>query len=459
MDEEISVLEIFTVLKKNMRRIIVLGLIGLLASFALSFFMQTEEYYATAKISVNNSIARENIEDIIKRPGLLEAIQKEFALDLTEKEIADTIEISRQDDTSLYKVKVTSKKSGKASEIVNYITARLQRDADEILDIPTYTVDEFQAYETIQTIEKLTQDAAITEKEATIAIEAIEARTNLKDTVEVIFEGTSEKRVAQNTTLNLAIGTMTGLMIGVGFVFIQAALDTTVKNEAVITKETGWRNLGTVRQVKQTNDIKKSVPKEKLSDSISGLRANLSLLRKSQELKSLVITSAEANLETVNVAANLAVSFATKEMRVLLVDGNVNEPIVHELFGVSNKVGISNALTDREQPVNELIYSTETVGLDVLTSGPKPSNSENLYASKEVGVLIKELEKLYDLVIFTTTSLVSDAEARLLINKVDGTLFVVSKGRTTKEDLKTSKEVLQLADANVIGAVMNEFDK
>ena len=196
-------------------------------------------------------------------------------------------------------------------------------------------------------------------------------------------------------------------------------------------------------------------PKSIIAEQFRTVRTNIQFSMVDQDLKSLVITSAGPGAGKSITAANLATTFGSEDYRVLLVDADLRKPTVHETFRLKNSTGLTTLLMNRRSELTDMIYKTGTEGLYLLTSGPIPPNPADLLGSNRMNALIKEMEETFDLVIFDMPPLLPVTDAQVMASKVGGVIFVLPMKEVDKEDVLQSKEMLEMAEANVLGVIHN----
>jgi capsular exopolysaccharide synthesis family protein len=208
-----------------------------------------------------------------------------------------------------------------------------------------------------------------------------------------------------------------------------------------------------VRQ--NTGLITMALPSSAISEQFRTLRTNIQFSMVDNNLKALSIVSAAPNAGKSTVSANLAVTFASQGTRVLIADCDFRRPTVHKNFSLPNAHGMTTLLTDKSGSIEDHIQTTKMDNLFVMTSGPIPPNPAELLSSKRMIQLERELESMFDLVIYDTPPLLGFADAQIIAGRVDGVIFVVNHGVATKDDVLRASESLKMVNANVLGAVYN----
>ncbi|WP_080146717.1 CpsD/CapB family tyrosine-protein kinase [Marinilactibacillus piezotolerans] len=200
-------------------------------------------------------------------------------------------------------------------------------------------------------------------------------------------------------------------------------------------------------------------PTSVVSEQFRTIRTNIQFSMVDETLKSIVVTSAGPSSGKSTVSANLAVTFASEDKKILLVDADLRKPTVHKTFNIKNIDGLTKLLTDKETKIENTIYRTHTEGLYLLTSGAIPPNPAELLSSKRMTSIINEMYKYFDMVIFDMPPVLAVTDAQIMASKADGVLFIIPKGEVSKEQMIKSKELLVNVKANILGAVLNKVEK
>lgn len=195
-------------------------------------------------------------------------------------------------------------------------------------------------------------------------------------------------------------------------------------------------------------------PKSPVSEQFRTIRTNIQFASIDKEMKTIMVTSTGPGEGKSTTAANLSVVFAQQGRNVLLVDADLRKPTVHYTFNLTNTFGFTSVLT-RQIPLDEAIAETNISGLSLLPSGPVPPNPSELLGSVAMETFIKMVGEQFDVVIFDTPPALAVTDAQILSNKCDGTILVVSSGKTETEAAIKAKELLVASKGKIIGAVLN----
>ncbi|MFD1031321.1 CpsD/CapB family tyrosine-protein kinase [Metaplanococcus flavidus] len=206
--------------------------------------------------------------------------------------------------------------------------------------------------------------------------------------------------------------------------------------------------------VAQRNLIAFTTPRSLMSEQYRTLRTNINFSSIDQDIKSIVITSAAPSEGKSTTASNLAIVYAQEGKNVLLIDGDMRRPTMHNTFNIRNIHGLSSVLS-RQSSIESSVRVTAINGLDILTCGPIPPNPAELLSSDSMDILIAKLKTMYDLLIFDSPPILSVADSQILINKCDSAILVLSSGETVKHDAIKAKEIINSSKSKLLGVVLN----
>jgi capsular exopolysaccharide synthesis family protein len=210
---------------------------------------------------------------------------------------------------------------------------------------------------------------------------------------------------------------------------------------------------------KKKKDIKNIVasiqPNSLVAEQFRMIRTNIQFMMVNQDLQTILITSSRPYEGKSTVCVNLATVFGNQGKRVLLVDGDMRLSSIAKMFQLNNQLGLSTLLLTDFYQLDDAVQHIEELNIDILTGGAVPPNPSELLGSERMTKLIEAMKKEYDLVLFDTPPIVTVSDAQVLASKIDGVIMVVRKNIANVDDVYKAKELLDLVEANVIGAVFN----
>jgi succinoglycan biosynthesis transport protein ExoP len=255
--------------------------------------------------------------------------------------------------------------------------------------------------------------------------------------------------------LNLALGTMVGLVLGLGLAFFIEYLDTSVKTMEDVENLLGVPVLAIIP--KNIRLLHKEAGDTPDAEAYRILRTNIEFNRKNPEANALSIVSGGPGEGKSTTIANLAFISAQGGYSTLVVDADLRRPVQHELFDVSNKIGLTNYLTT-EMELDEVILPTTVENLSVLPSGVLPSDAVGILNSQRMSDLISELKMRYDIIMFDSPPMLGVSDASVLASEVDQTIIVVQHRRFPRAILTRVKQAILGVGGTVLGVVLNNVD-
>ncbi len=199
-------------------------------------------------------------------------------------------------------------------------------------------------------------------------------------------------------------------------------------------------------------------PRSLASEAFRTLRTNLQFTSVDRPLRTILVTSASPEEGKSTTLANLAVTMAQAEKRVIMVDCDLRRPVLHKLFGLSREIGLVTMMVEDEALANPPLQETGVKGLWLLASGPLPPRPPDLLGSQRMARVIESLLARADLLLFDAPPVLAVTDASILASRVDGVLLVASAGHTKRDDLRNAKAQLDKVSAPIIGAVLNNAE-
>jgi capsular exopolysaccharide synthesis family protein len=185
------------------------------------------------------------------------------------------------------------------------------------------------------------------------------------------------------------------------------------------------------------------------------LRTNIQFSSLDRPLRTILATSTAPDEGKSTTIANLAVTIAQAEQRVVLVDCDLRRPTLHTLFDLPNTTGLTSVMLqdDTELPLQK----TEVPGLLLLSSGPLPPRPSDILGSSRMQAIIAQLLQQADMVLFDTPPINAVTDAAVLATKVDGVLLVFRAGNTRRDRAQEARKLLEKVNAHIVGVVLTDM--
>ncbi|WP_077623701.1 CpsD/CapB family tyrosine-protein kinase [Sediminibacillus massiliensis] len=209
------------------------------------------------------------------------------------------------------------------------------------------------------------------------------------------------------------------------------------------------------KKLKKRNLVTYANADSLISDQFRTVRANIQFLTVDGKKRTFLMTSSVSGEGKSVTTANLAVSMAQQKERVLLIDANLRKPIIHEIFKISQDCGLTNVLM-KNAALDRAIKKTGIGKLDILPCGNSVNNPAELLTSDWMSSILRQVSESYDIVLIDAPDVLHTTETRVLANYCDGVVLVLTKGKTTLEKAIKARKVLELAHAELVGAIINE---
>ena len=261
--------------------------------------------------------------------------------------------------------------------------------------------------------------------------------------------------VKPNKTVNICLGLVFGLLMGVGLAFFIEYLDTSVKTIDDVERTFQAPVLGVIPQ--NIGYLLEEGAESKHAEAYRVLRTNLLFSRKDDKLNTIVVVSAGAGEGKSTTTINLATVFAQAGNRVLIVDSDLRRPTLHKLFKVTNNLGLTNYLL-KQNTLAELVQTTPVPNLDFMASGRLPNSSMGILGSAQMKEMISELKQRYDFILFDSPPILGVSDASILASEVDLVMQVIQYRRYPQPMTIRAKQMIEKVRGNFVGIVLNNIN-
>lgn len=192
----------------------------------------------------------------------------------------------------------------------------------------------------------------------------------------------------------------------------------------------------------------------KLSKDYKNIKSNIEFAAYKNKYQTISFISPTSGEGKTTTCCHLALTFARDGKNVLLIDGNLNHPMLHKIFHVKNDYGLSNVLVGQTK-LSESINTTQFEGLKLLTSGPTVSNFNPLLHTSAMDHLIKGVKDTFDYIFIDNSPVLDSDTGKIIASKSDGTVLIVRDHKTEVDEMLEAKRVLATYSVNVIGVIFN----
>lgn len=185
------------------------------------------------------------------------------------------------------------------------------------------------------------------------------------------------------------------------------------------------------------------------------LKNNILYRNSGKSIKAIMIASSVSNEGCSTVALNLAKTFAKNEsLKILLVDGNLRDPVLHKYFELEKDKGFSDLLLGQAS-INDILKKTTIPNLSLVTSGQDTEDPDRIFELQKLERIMKSLKERADYLVFDFPPVNVFADANIFAPHMDGVVLVIRAGKTRWEIVQNAKRHLQMVRANILGVVLN----
>jgi len=286
--------------------------------------------------------------------------------------------------------------------------------------------------------------------------------------------------VRPNKVLNIAVGAMVGLLLGITLAFVQESLDYSIKSSEDVESLIGVPSLAIIptassastsyagirrkdAKVTRNGSVALAVvnePASGLAEAYRALRTSVLFSSAPRPPQTLLVTSTQSNEGKTCTSLNLALALGQRGGRVLVVESDLRKPGIARALGLhgQNGQGLSGVLTGAcglEDALQEVKIAS---GLWVLPAGPSPPNPAELLSSASMEKVVEELRQRFDHMVLDSPPLLPVTDATVLSTLVDGVILVVESGVTSRGALVRAYKTIRIAGGRVLGVVLNKVN-
>ena len=255
-----------------------------------------------------------------------------------------------------------------------------------------------------------------------------------------------------------------GLGLGCFIVYLLDLLDDRFRSPEELRQQLNIPVLAMVRQLEEYPGTGMETissyanPNGVGSEPFRSLRS--SLLFHPDGVRRIMVTSSEPSDGKTTVMGNLAVTFAQSGHKTLLIDADMRRPGLSTLLDIRGTKGLSTILRDDrpvEMSIQDNLQNTLLPGLDVIASGPRPSNPAELLSQRRFAEILAWADGQYNYILIDTPPVMAVTDPLIVGRLVDGMLMVIQPAKNQRKTVIRSVETIQSNDLNLLGLIANKL--
>lgn len=260
--------------------------------------------------------------------------------------------------------------------------------------------------------------------------------------------------------INLIVGLLSGLILGLAFAFLREALDKSIKSSEDLERMTGLPILGMIPKVtkskmkKDLDMIAFKMPQSAPAEAYRILATNIRLMFKPDEDHVMLITSVNSGEGKSTTATNIACSYAQMGKKVLLVDADIRNATLHEKLNISNKHGLTHYLKGEIDLVGITQPVKKIPGLYAITAGKYDVDPVSLLSHERMSYLTTQGASIFDYVIIDAPPVNGFADSLVLTSLATSTVMVAREEDMDARSIKSVLGQLRRVKNNVAGFLL-----
>ena len=259
--------------------------------------------------------------------------------------------------------------------------------------------------------------------------------------------------VRPRPALYVLVAAILGLFVGVGAAFLLERLDTRLR-----TGDEVRERFDEVILARMPRRGRSSASLNAFNEAFGLLRTNLRFASPDGSPGLIAVTSARDGEGKTTCVAQMALSIAEVDSRVVVVDADFRRPMLEQALMPDTheplRPGFSNYLIDG-CALEEIVHETGHANVEIVPTGPLPPNPSAFLESQRVAPALRELAERADLVLVDCPPLSAGADALTLAGRVDGVIVVVDLDRSNERDVRDVLHQLRAVRAPILGFVLN----
>jgi capsular exopolysaccharide synthesis family protein len=261
----------------------------------------------------------------------------------------------------------------------------------------------------------------------------------------------------------LMVAAAFGLGVGLALAFFIEYIDDSIKLAEEVERDLQLPFLGMVPAAQWNPDDLAAHRLDRLkqqggvAEAYRVVRSAIIVSMPREKLRTILVTSAVPREGKTTTTLNLAIGFSQIEDRVLLVDGDLRRGETHKYFNLPKEKGFADILLG-EATADEVVKQTDVPKLDVITCGSYPANPAELLLGWRLKEFLDWAKQRYSRVFIDCAPVMGIADGAILGSAVDGVLFIIWAGRTSRRYVRVAKTTASSRGAKIFGFMLNNLE-
>lgn len=379
-----------------------------------------------------------------KHPAMIRAVNQ---LQTNETELKRAVDTAAAQIESAYEA---ARRSYEQAE------AEMKKRREDSLALDRLSLEYTDKERALKTAEKLLETIATRRSETSMTSEIKAENARIVDRA---VPPRANKPIFPNVPLNIGLGVVGGLGLGLAFAFFVAYIDDRVKSSFDIEGVIGLPLIGIIPQIKRMEQPDKaqivaSNADRQVSEAFLTLHSSLRLKDESKNAKCILVTSTIPGEGKSFTTTNLALTFAAHGEKVVVIDCDLRKPNVHKSFRIENLKGVID-ICNGSAKIDDVVVRNVHPNLDVIPAGGRAKNPTQVLNSKAFELMLSDLRKTYDRVFIDTPPLAAVSDAMVVLPLVDGSIFTIFFNKVRRKAAQFAAKKLLEANVPNFGAVLN----
>jgi capsular exopolysaccharide synthesis family protein len=266
-----------------------------------------------------------------------------------------------------------------------------------------------------------------------------------------------------NIKINLALGLVLSLVAGLGMVILIENLDSGLRTSTEVETLLNVPSVGAVPLIPASEKVANKIdyildkPFSAFAEGFRNLKASLLFSRNDRQIRVIAISSALPGEGKTLTTTSLGRSMAASGSKVVIVDGDLRRHMLTTAMNVKPPIGFVEVLENKAS-LEDALFLDEASGAHFLFCSDQGTPTADVIGGGRLAEVIEELKQRFDFILIDTAPVLAVADTRVLAAHADVVLFLVRWGKTPRQAVMASIDMLLNAGAYLAGVCLTQVD-